>query len=493
MNEVIETLLDYASQQNLIEDSDRIYCRNRILSLLKEENYEMTNERVSYKYVNDLLAPLCDIAVQKGIIEDTLRNRDAFDSEIMNCFIQRPSDLISKFELLRNQDPKASTDFFYHLSVSSNYIRKDRIDKNVSYKANTKYGVMEITINLSKPEKDPRDIAKAGQSVSTSYPSCVLCKECEGYHGNSKCDGRSNHRVLPLSLNGEKWFFQYSPYVYYNEHCIVLRNDHVPMKTSKETFARVTEFVSLFPHYFLGSNADLPIVGGSILSHDHFQGGNYDFAMANAEVYSEFDLNGIKAQRLYWPLSVLRLKSKDRSLLVECAGHILDVWRNYSDESVDLYAHTGETMHNTITSIARMRNNEYELDLVFRNNRTSDEHPMGIFHPHQEVHHIKKENIGLIEVMGLAVLPARLKDEMNGMKDYLLNGSCDQSIESHKVWLNELKDKYDWTNENVDDILKKEIADVFVQGLEHCGIYTFDSAGDIAFKNLINTIEGTIK
>lgn len=493
MEAIIETLLEYAIEQHLMEPTDRIYARNRILACLKEEDYTPTDQRVSYHYVSELLQMLCDIAVKKGILEDTLRNRDAFDSQLMNCFMPRPSEMIHTFETKKNNSPVLATNYFYHTSIASNYIRKDRIDKNVSYKVNTEYGIMDITINLSKPEKDPRDIAKASKSVSTSYPSCVLCKECEGYYGSLRCDGRSNHRIIPLKLNGEDWFFQYSPYVYYNEHCIVLNGEHVPMKTCRETFIRLLEFVEQFPHYFLGSNADLPIVGGSILSHDHFQGGNYEFAMANAKVVQSFQLTeDVRADRLFWPLSVLRLSSVQKEALIDVADTILQVWRQYDDPAVEVYAKTDGQMHNTITSIARYRNNRYELDLVFRNNRTSKEHPMGIFHPHEEVHHIKKENIGLIEVMGLAVLPARLKTEMQAMKDYLLDGTCSDLLDSHLGWLQNLQQSMTWTKENVEEQLQEEVGKVFVEGLRHCGIYSFDEKGDIAFQKLIDTIEGTL-
>ena len=493
MEAIIETLLEYAIEQQLMEPSDRIYARNRIQAGLKEEDYTPTDQRVSYHYVSELLQMLCDIAVKKGILEDTLRNRDAFDSQLMNCFMPRPSEMINTFEMKKNNSPILATNYFYHTSIASNYIRKDRIDKNVSYKVNTEYGIMDITINLSKPEKDPRDIAKASKSVSTSYPSCVLCKECEGYYGSLRCDGRSNHRIIPLKLSGEDWFFQYSPYVYYNEHCIVLKGEHVPMKTCRKTFIRLLEFVEQFPHYFLGSNADLPIVGGSILSHDHFQGGNYEFAMANARVVQSFQLTeDVRADRLFWPLSVLRLSSVQKETLIDVADTILQVWRQYDDPAVEVYAKTDGQMHNTITSIARYRNNRYELDLVFRNNRTSKEHPMGIFHPHEEVHHIKKENIGLIEVMGLAVLPARLKTEMQAMKDYLLDGTCSDLLDSHLEWLQNLQQSMTWTKENVEEQLQEEVGKVFVEGLRHCGIYSFDEKGDIAFQKLIDTIEGTL-
>ena len=494
MNAILETLVDYGCEKKLIEPCDRIYVRNRILSLLQEEDWTSTKKRVSYTYVSELLNGLCDYAVKKGILEDTLRNRDAFDSEIMNCFVKRPSDLIQEFYEKKKEDSKAATEYFYHTSVCSNYIRKDRIDKNISYKAKSEYGTMDITINLSKPEKDPRDIAKAKSVVSTSYPQCVLCKECEGYHGSASCDGRSNHRVIPIELDHDTWYLQYSPYVYYNEHCIVLSKTHTPMKTCRSTFIRLFDFVKQFPHYFIGSNADLPIVGGSILTHDHFQGGNYNFAMADAKIVDTFDLgNGVTGARLYWPLSVLRLSCQSEKPIIDVADHILQIWRDYSDESVCVLAHSENQDHNTITSIARYRNGQYELDLVFRNNRTDKEHPMGIFHPHQQVHHIKKENIGLIEVMGLAVLPARLKQEMVGMREYLLNGKYTEMIEPHKKWLDEIQSKHVWKEETVMEDLQKEIANVFVEGLCHCGVFPFDEIGNKAFLKLIDTVKGTLK
>lgn len=493
MNQILETLLDYAVSKGMMNARDRIYARNRVLSLMGEEAWEPTAQRVSYRYVDELLKPLCDRAVQKGIIEDTQRNRDAFDSEIMNCFMPRPSEAIQTFQTRYAADPKAASDWFYRLSTASNYIRMDRIAKNVSYKAKTIYGELDITINLSKPEKDPRDIAAARNSAATGYPTCVLCKECEGYHGSARCDGRSNHRVIPLTLGGEQWYLQYSPYVYYNEHCIVLCERHVPMQTKRETFVRLLDFVEQFPHYFLGSNADLPIVGGSILSHDHYQGGRYTFAMTDAAVRGEYDCfaaKGVTMKRLYWPLSVIRLAGADKQALIAAADHILTVWRAYSDPSMEILAHSGETPHNTISTIARYREGKFELDLVLRNNRASEQYPLGIFHPHAEVHHIKKENIGLIEVMGLAVLPARLKQELEWIADALTTGEETHlaQLSEHAAWMKQLKQNYTFTKENAEAILRQEVADIFALGLSHCGVFPLDERGDAAFERFVSAL-----
>ena len=409
----------------------------------------------------------------------------------MACLIGRPSEIIREFKRLYDESPSKATDYYYNLSINSNYIRWDRVQKDLKWKSHTKYGDIDITINLSKPEKDPKAIAMAKNLKSSAYPSCLLCKENEGYAGRVNHPARGNHRIIPVELNKEKWFIQYSPYVYYNEHCIVLNGEHVPMKICKETFKRLLDFTGKFPHYIIGSNADLPIVGGSILSHDHFQGGKYEFAMAKAKVEEEFHVKGFEGVtlgRVKWPMSVVRISGPDKETLINLADYILKCWKKYSDESVNIEAFTGDVPHNTITPIARRRGDDYEIDLVLRNNRTSQEHPDGIFHPHQELHHIKKENIGLIEVMGLAVLPARLKTEIKELSYYLINKSKineldnNAQLKKHKDWALVLAKKYSDINEtNVDGILRDEIGMIFSEVLEHSGVFKWDENGILAF------------
>lgn len=491
MNNIIETLLEYAVSTHLMNVEDVCYARNRILALLKEDQYVITDERVSYHHVSELLDELCDYAFKKGVIEESQAYHDAFDSALMDCVMMRPSQLIDAFH--SKKSTKEATDMFYAYAIHSNYIRLKRIEKNIQWKVDTAFGKLDITINCSKPEKDPHDIARAKNMVQSAYPTCVLCKENEGFYGNASRDGRSNIRLIPLTLHHEPWYFQYSPYVYYNEHCIVLSAEHVPMQTSHETFVRLLDFVHEFPHYFLGANADLPIVGGSILSHDHYQGGSYTFAMADAavlETYDVFEKLGVQASRLYWPLSVLRLSSTHRNELIKAADSVLRTWRAYSDEQCDIIAYTHEA-HNTISTIARKRGDTYELDLVLRNNRANKEHPLGIFHPHEEIHHIKKENIGIIEVMGLAVLPARLKDELQWMEDAILHDDMTHSeeLQPHKEWMTSLKERYVFTEENIGAILREETGNVFVEGLKHCGVYKLDELGKAGFRRFMETIK----
>lgn len=485
----INRLLHFAKQHGLINEDDLYYAANLLLDVLQADSFEPEPVQEELDTAAPILQAMLDDAVKRGLIEDTVSERDLFDTRIMNCVMPRPSEVVRRFQNDYARSPKAATDEFYKLSIASNYIRKDRIDRNIVWKTATEYGDLDITINLSKPEKDPRDIARAKLAPSGSYPKCLLCRENEGYAGHAGHPARQTHRLIPLRLSGHRWFMQYSPYTYYNEHCIVLNRRHVPMKVSRRTFENLLDFVTMFPHYFLGSNADLPIVGGSILSHDHYQGGRYTFAMAKApveKVYSCPAYPGIRAGRVKWPMSALRLCGRDREALTDLAAKVLEAWRAYSDESVGILAESGGRMHNTITPIARRRGEEYELDLVLRNNRTSPEHPLGIFHPHAEVHHIKKENIGLIEVMGLAVLPARLKTEMYRVGEELVRGTEDiagmEDIAVHAEWYRMLREKYPSAAEaDVHAILRSEIGQVFRTVLTHAGVFKRDTQGMAAF------------
>lgn len=490
--ELIDTLIDYGIEKELCHSADRIYIRNQLLHIFNEEGWQDSNRRMSYESVSQLLDQMSQIAISRKIIQDSQKRRDAFDSQLMNTLMPRPSELIQTFYENYKISPTKATDMYYQMALNSHYIRQERIQKNIQYQANTEYGTMDITINLSKPEKDPKDIAAALQTGESIYPSCAICKENEGYYGNAKWDGRSNHRMIPLELGNQKWYLQYSPYVYYNEHCIVLNSCHEPMKISHQTFENLFAFVKQFPHYFIGSNADLPIVGGSILTHDHYQGGNYTFAMTTAqtiETYDCFDYLGVKTERLKWPLTVFRLSCTDCMPLIKAADEMLNLWRKYSDESVDILAYT-DAPHNTITPIARYRHNRFELDIVLRNNRTSQEHPLGIFHPHEEIHPIKKENIGLIEVMGLAVLPARLKTQLEEIQNYLLGIKEDfEGIEEHKEWVLSFQAQNKITPENVKEKLEQQVASIFVKGLEHCGVFKLNEEGKAACNRFIRTIK----
>lgn len=498
INIEIKRLINYALSKNLINKEDEIYSRNMILEVLKLDNYEEIDiENAELNYPDEILDNILIWAYENKVLDyNTPVYRDILDTKIMNCFMPRPSDLISRFNEMYKKNPKKSTDYYYKISKDSNYIRTCRVSKDMVWKAQTEYGDLDITINLSKPEKDPNAIAAAKNIKSTSYPKCLLCKENEGYAGRVNHPARHNHRIIPVKLKDEKWFLQYSPYVYYNEHCIVFKNEHDPMKISKDTFDRLLEFVEKFPHYFVGSNADLPIVGGSILSHDHFQGGNYEFAMAKAPVEHNFKFDkytNIEAGIVKWPMSVIRLKGKDRYEISELAEIIFKVWKNYSDKKVNILSSTDDIPHNTITPIARKREGLFEIDLVLRNNRTNEKHPLGIFHPHDEVHHIKKENIGLIEVMGLAVLPARLKDELEKISNYLLNKELniekDKELKKHFDWINYLKDNYlDINENNVDEIIKKEVGIKFMTVLDHAGVFKCDEEGRNAFLKFLKHI-----
>ncbi|WML57923.1 UDP-glucose--hexose-1-phosphate uridylyltransferase [Neobacillus sp. PS2-9] len=493
INQLVQHLIDQALAVQLIEREDEIYARNQILSLLSLTEFKIEDfaEKNSLE-IPDLLDAIVDYACEQEIIEDLFDAKEIFSSKIMNCLIARPSTVNQIFIEKYKQDPKAATDYFYELSKNSNYIQMKRIGNNIEYKAATGYGDIDITINLSKPEKDPRSIVLERMVEKVDYPKCLLCVENEGYAGRIGHPARSNHRMIRLKLLDKTWYLQYSPYVYYNEHCIVLSETHTDMKISRETFLRLLTFVDQFPHYFVGSNADIPIVGGSILSHDHYQGGQYEFAMAKAEDDWTFEMVGfpqVAASIVKWPMSVIRLRSAQISELVEAGAYVLAKWKNYSDEQVGILAWTGETPHNTITPIARKKGDTYELDLVLRNNRTNDEHPMGIFHPHADVHHIKKENIGLIEVMGLAVLPARLKDELVEVEQFIL-GKGETVADYHDSWAEELKTRYYGvaSENNVESLVRKEIGKKFLKALEDAGVFKRDEAGMEGFKRFIQSL-----
>ena len=442
-----------------------------------------------------VLDELMDDAYQRGVMkENSIVYRDLFDTKIMGALTPRPAQVIEKFQALRAEDPQKATNWYYQFSQDTNYIRRDRIAKDMQWKAPTEYGELDITINLSKPEKDPKAIAAARNLPASAYPRCQLCAENEGYAGRVNHPARQNHRIVPITINGSPWFLQYSPYVYYNEHCICLNSEHTPMKIDKACFGKLLDFVGQFPHYFVGSNADLPIVGGSILAHDHFQGGRYTFAMAKAPVETPFTFPGyedVQAGIVKWPMSVVRLTCADPQRLIDLADHILTAWRGYTDEKALILAETDGEPHNTITPIARRRGEDYELDLVLRNNLTTEEHPLGVYHPHAELHHIKKENIGLIEVMGLAVLPARLKAELAAVAEKLAKGEdlrADPLTASHADWAEGFKGKYEITADNALDVVQKETGLVFAQVLEHAGVYKRNAEGKEAFLRFLNTL-----
>ncbi|WP_026564615.1 UDP-glucose--hexose-1-phosphate uridylyltransferase [Bacillus sp. UNC41MFS5] len=491
--QLIQHLINQAIATQLIEREDEIYARNQILALLKLAEFkEVDLAESSHFEIPDLLDLIVDYACNQGIIEELFDEKEIFSSKIMNCFIARPSTINQLFYEKYKQDPKAATEYFYELSKNSNYIQMKRIRNNIEYKTATEYGELDITINLSKPEKDPRSIALERSVQKTDYPKCLLCVENEGYEGRVGHPARSNHRMIRVNLLDQSWYLQYSPYVYYNEHCIVLSEKHTDMVVSATSFLRILSFVKQFPHYFVGSNADLPIVGGSILTHDHYQGGNYQFAMARAGDDWTFKMAGhpnVECSVVKWPMSVIRLRSSQISELVEAGSHIFDQWKNYSDETLEILAKTGETPHNTVTPIARKNKDLFELDLVLRNNRTSEKHPLGIFHPHADVHHIKKENIGLIEVMGLAVLPARLKAELGEVEQYILGKTADIA-EYHLDWAESLKARYQdiATEVNVEDLVREEVGRKFSRVLEDAGVFKRDEAGQAGFQRFINSL-----
>ena len=493
--ENIKKLVQYGIDTGLTPECERIYTTNLLLDLMRENSYEDVACDLSDIVLEDVLHDLLDEACARGIIEDDITSRDLFDTKLMNALLPRPAQVQQTFREQYEISPEAATAYYYKFSQDSDYIRRYRIKKDQKWTVDTAYGTLDITINLSKPEKDPKAIAAARNSAASSYPKCQLCMENEGYAGRADHPGRENHRIIPITINDSDWGFQYSPYVYYNEHCIVFNGEHTPMKIERNTFVKLFDFIKLFPHYFLGSNADLPIVGGSILSHDHFQGGHYTFAMAKAPVIRSFTVKGyedVTAGIVKWPLSVIRLQCADESRIIDLADHILRTWRGYTDPDAFIFAETDRQPHNTITPIARKRGDLYELDLTLRNNITTEEHPLGVYHPHAALHHIKKENIGLIEVMGLAVLPARLKSELELLKEYILEGKdirSNDSIEKHADWVDEFLPNYPEINaSNVEEILQQEVGKVFCQVLEDAGVYKCTPEGMEAFERFTNTL-----
>lgn len=495
INEAIKKLVCYGLETGLIKEYDKVYVTNRILECLNLDEYEEVAENFENVNLEETLKELLDFAVETNIIEDSIVYKDLFDTKLMATLMPMPHEVIETFNTLYEESPEKATDYFYKLSGDSDYIRRYRIKKDMRWSVPSVYGDIDISINLSKPEKDPKAIAAAKNQKQSGYPKCMLCKECEGYAGRTNFPARQNHRVIPITINNTDWGFQYSPYVYYNEHCIVFNGEHTPMKIEKATFRKLFDFIKLFPHYFLGSNADLPIVGGSILSHDHYQGGHYTFAMAKAPIEKSFTFKGfedIEAGIVKWPLSVIRLRSTDCDRIIELADIILQKWRSYTDEEAFIFAETNGEPHNTITPIARKVGDTFELDLTLRNNITTDEYPLGVYHPHDVYHHIKKENIGLIEVMGLAVLPSRLKEELSILADYIVNGKdirSNEKIEKHASWAYEFMKNYTEINqENVMDILKAEVGKVFVGVLEDAGVYKCTEDGRQAFMKFIESI-----
>lgn len=500
LNENIKKLVEYGIETGLTPECERIYTTNLLLEMFHEDSYEDVEvEKIPVdddgEGLEQVLSELLAEAVKRGIIEDSIGYRDLFDTKMMNCLLPRPAQVQKEFWEHYGHSPEEATAYYYKFSRDSDYIRRYRVKKDMKWKVESPYGEIDITINLSKPEKDPKAIAAAKNAKNNSYPKCQLCMENEGYAGRLDHPARENHRIIPITINGGEWGFQYSPYVYYNEHCIVFNGQHIPMKIDRAAFTKLFDFVKQFPHYFLGSNADLPIVGGSILSHDHFQGGNYTFAMAKAPVEKEVTIPGyedVECGIVKWPLSVLRIRHKDEKRLIELADHVLGAWRGYTDEAAFIYAETDGEPHNTITPIARKVGDVYELDLTLRNNITTEEHPLGVYHPHAQYHNIKKENIGLIEVMGLAVLPARLKEELEILADYLVEGKdirSNEKIEKHADWVAGFLPKYsEISRENVMDILKEEVGQTFVHVLEDAGVYKCVEEGRKAFLRFIETL-----
>ena len=489
----IDALICYGMNRGLTQPEDHYVIQNRLLEALGLVSYTPSDE-VLPEDLEEILAGLLDYACENGLCEDNTTARDLFDTKLMGLLTPMPREIIAQFRKLYADDPKAATDYYYQLSCDTDYIRRYRICKDMRWKYPSEYGQIDITINLSKPEKDPKAIAAAKNAPQSSYPKCLLCVENEGYAGRLNHPARQNHRVLPIQVAGEDWCMQFSPYVYYNEHCIVFNKAHIPMKIDRAAFRKLLDFVKTFPHYFIGSNADLPIVGGSILSHEHFQGGHYTFAMETAEVEREVVFAGfedVKAGIVKWPMSVLRLDSEDPARLEELADRILTCWRGYSDPACGILAETDGEPHNTITPIARRRGQMYELDLVLRCNITTPEHPLGVFHPHADKHHIKKENIGLIEVMGLAVLPSRLKGELTALAEALAAGkdiTADEVLNKHAPWAEELKKQYAFTPENAMEILLRETGKVFAAVLEDAGVYKNDAAGRAGFLRFVDGV-----
>lgn len=494
LSKYIKELTEYGKRTGLLPECEQTYAVNLLLDCFQEDSYEEPGE-VEERPLEDILKDLLDEAVKRELITDSVAYRDLFDTKLMNCLTPRPAQVQETFRRKYDENPEEATDWFYQFSQNTDYIRRYRIRKDQKWKIDSPYGELDITINLSKPEKDPKAIAAARKSASVTYPKCQLCFENEGYAGRGDHPARETHRIIPITINDSKWGFQYSPYVYYNEHCIVFNSQHTPMKIERATFVKLFDFVKQFPHYMLGSNADLPIVGGSILTHDHFQGGRYTFAMEKAPVEKTVTIPGfedVQTGIVKWPLSVIRLSAPDTGRIIELADHILKTWRGYTDEDAFIFAETDGEPHNTITPIARKRGDFYELDLVLRNNITTKEHPLGVYHPHAELHHIKKENIGLIEVMGLAVLPARLKEEMELLKEYILENkeiTTNEKIEKHAFWVAEFLPSYPQLNvENIDRILEEEVGKVFVKVLEDAGVYKCTEKGRRDFLRFLNTL-----
>ena len=508
IQEKILELVEYGLVTGLVEPEDKIYTINRLLELFaldemedeviaSYEQREPLSKEAALDGLEELLSDMLDYAAEQGLMPDnTITYRDLFDTKIMGMLMPRPSEVRGKFaSLLKEEGSLAATDYYYQLSCNSDYIRRYRIKKDLKWTADTEFGTLDITVNLSKPEKDPKAIAAAKLAKQSGYPKCLLCQENEGYAGRINHPARQNHRIIPLTINNSDWFFQYSPYVYYNEHCIVFNAQHTPMKIERATFAKLLDFVDQFPHYFVGSNADLPIVGGSILSHDHFQGGHYEFAMAKAPIEKEVAFKGfedVNAGIVKWPMSVIRLRAAKKERVIELADKILLAWRGYTDEAAFIFAETDGEPHNTITPIARRRGEDFELDLVLRNNITTEEHPLGVYHPHAKLHHIKKENIGLIEVMGLAVLPARLKDEIAALEEAIISGVNlreDDVLEKHADWVEEFLPKYDSVNkDNLREIIQTEIGLVFNEVLLDAGVYKCTEEGRDAFMRFVDAV-----
>jgi UDPglucose--hexose-1-phosphate uridylyltransferase len=496
INTLVRELVNYGLHTGLVQQEDEVYTINRLLEILHLDEYQEPDNASLVPDLERTLNEIMDWAYEQGVLpENTVGYRDLFDTKLMGALVPAPSRVIAAFQELYRRSPEKATDFYYKFSCDTDYIRRYRIVKDMKWTAHTEYGTLDVTINLSKPEKDPKAIAAAKNAKQSSYPKCLLCKENEGYAGRLNHPARQSHRIMPVTVAGEEWGFQYSPYVYYNEHCIVFNKKHTPMKIDESAFRKLLSFIEQFPHYFLGSNADLPIVGGSILAHEHFQGGHYEFAMERAAVKRNITIPGyeqIEAGIVNWPMSVIRISHQDKEMVIKLASHILDTWRNYTDEEAFIFAETEGEPHNTITPIARMRSGKYEMDLVLRNNITTEEYPLGVYHPHQELHHIKKENIGLIEVMGLAVLPARLKEEMEKLAEYILQKKdirSDAMLEKHAAWVEEFLPKYDRiTSENIEEILQKEIGIVFKQVLEHAGVFKNTTEGETAFVRFLETL-----
>ncbi len=495
INSSIKKLVTYGLETGLIGERDVVYTTNLLISALNLDSYTDDGQDYEKICLESVLEEITDYAVKNGICEESGARRELFDTKIMSLLMPRPSEVTDKFFAVYNESPQKATDYFYKLSGDSNYIRRYRIEKDKKWKTKTQYGDIDITINLSKPEKDPRDIAAAKNAVQAGYPKCLLCRENEGYAGRIDSPARQNHRIIPLTIDGGEWFMQYSPYVYYNEHCIVFNSCHTPMKIDRSAFKKLLDFVKLFPHYFIGSNADLPIVGGSILSHEHFQGGNYEFPMAKSPIETKISFESfsdVEAGIVKWPMSTIRLRSENSERLVELSDKILMSWRKYTDEDAFVFAETDGEPHNTITPIARYKDGKYEMDLVLRNNITTDEHPLGVYHPHAELHNIKKENIGLIEVMGLAVLPSRLDKELSLLKDALIKGediSSDEILSKHKSWVDSFAPSYSCINEeNADEIIENEVGKVFSKVLEHAGVYKRDEKGKEAFMRFVSQV-----